>query len=246
LNPLGFVAPAIAIGLGAISIKPQRGLYPVQTPNQVGPPPPPITPQVTIEELHRDELVITNHPVERGAAISDHAFKQPVEVIIRAAWSNSPSSSGGIFGQAVGVAAALLNQPLVGLISAIPQTVAAAGNTLQAAQSMFTGNAVGQVLDVYKKLQDLQSSLTPFTVYTGKRKYDNMLMQALTVLTNVDSENSLMVTVHCKEVIIVDTSLTTLPINPAALTNPAANTPLTSAGKVSPKVVTGVVPPATQ
>lgn len=48
---------------------------------------------VTIEEEHRDELVITDHPVEQGAAISDHAFKRPSEVVIRAGWSASSGNA---------------------------------------------------------------------------------------------------------------------------------------------------------
>lgn len=44
---------------------------------------------VTIEERHEDTLAITTHPVERGANISDHAYKQPAKVTIRCGWSNS-------------------------------------------------------------------------------------------------------------------------------------------------------------
>lgn len=44
---------------------------------------------VTVEEVGRDELVITDHPVEQSADISDHAFKKPVSVTIRCGYSNS-------------------------------------------------------------------------------------------------------------------------------------------------------------
>lgn len=54
-----------------------------------------IIPDIVAEEHHRDQLVITDHPVERGAAISDHAFKLPVEVEMRCGFSNS---SAGIEG----------------------------------------------------------------------------------------------------------------------------------------------------
>jgi len=47
---------------------------------------------VTIEEDHDDELIITQHPVEFGAIISDHAYKKPSEVRIRCAWNNSGST----------------------------------------------------------------------------------------------------------------------------------------------------------
>jgi hypothetical protein len=48
-----------------------------------------IVPQVVIEEKHRDELVITNHPVQNGANITDHAYKNPAMVSLRYGWSNS-------------------------------------------------------------------------------------------------------------------------------------------------------------
>ena len=37
---------------------------------------------VTVEERHIDTLVITSHPVQTGADISDHAYKLPMEVTI--------------------------------------------------------------------------------------------------------------------------------------------------------------------
>jgi hypothetical protein len=52
-----------------------------------------IVPQVVIEEKHRDEMVITNHPVQNGANITDHAYKNPAMLAIRYGWS----SSGALF-----------------------------------------------------------------------------------------------------------------------------------------------------
>lgn len=43
--------------------------------------------EVTIQESGHDDLTVTEHPVERGAPISDHAFKRPATVSIRAGWS---------------------------------------------------------------------------------------------------------------------------------------------------------------
>lgn len=59
-----------------------------------------IVPDVVIQEDHRDELVITDHPVETGATISDHAFKRPVEVEMHCAWSDS---TGGYEGYSIAV-----------------------------------------------------------------------------------------------------------------------------------------------
>lgn len=48
-----------------------------------------ITIPVTFEEAYQDELQITEHPVEKGAEINDHAFKRQPEVVIKCGWSNS-------------------------------------------------------------------------------------------------------------------------------------------------------------
>lgn len=55
-----------------------------------------LIPDVTVEESHVDTLTITDHPVEQGAPITDHAFSQPAEVSMRCAWSSSRSLSNAI------------------------------------------------------------------------------------------------------------------------------------------------------
>lgn len=49
----------------------------------------PVTVGCTIEEAHQDEMQITEHPVEKGAQINDHAFKLQPEVTIQCGWSNA-------------------------------------------------------------------------------------------------------------------------------------------------------------
>lgn len=52
-----------------------------------------LVPHVTVEEVYRDEVITTDHPVETGAAISDHAFKRPSSIEIRCGWSNGTARS---------------------------------------------------------------------------------------------------------------------------------------------------------
>jgi hypothetical protein len=52
-------------------------------------------PDVVIEESHEDSLEITEHPVEQGAAISDHAFLKPRTLTIRGGASDSTSGVEG-------------------------------------------------------------------------------------------------------------------------------------------------------
>lgn len=82
----------------------------------------------------------------------------------------------------------------------------------------------------YQAFLALQASLTPFQVITGKRVYTNMLIKRLSVTTTEATENSLMMTVECQEIILVTTQTVTVP--PAAnMTNPASNAASTPQGQ---------------
>ena len=48
-----------------------------------------VTFDVVVEEQHEDTLEITEHPVEHGANISDHAYRNPCKVVIKGASSES-------------------------------------------------------------------------------------------------------------------------------------------------------------
>lgn len=56
---------------------------------------------VTVEEKHKDELKITEHPTETGAPISDHAYKEPPEVTMKVGWSESAGKLNGFLGDTV-------------------------------------------------------------------------------------------------------------------------------------------------
>lgn len=43
---------------------------------------------ITIEESSADEMEITQHPVQQGAAITDHAYSKPSSVDISVQWSD--------------------------------------------------------------------------------------------------------------------------------------------------------------
>jgi hypothetical protein len=114
--------------------------------------------EVTIEENGTDDVTITEHPVEQGAPIADHAFKRPSTVTIKAGWS-------------------------------------VRGSYDLSAES-----------GVYGLLLSWQAALRPFDVITGKRKYTNMLIERLSVITDEKSEYALMADIVCRQVIIVATA----------------------------------------
>lgn len=51
------------------------------------------TAQVTVSEQHADTVRPTEHPVERGAQITDHAIKEPARLTLTVGWSNSGAES---------------------------------------------------------------------------------------------------------------------------------------------------------
>lgn len=116
-----------------------------------------IIPDVVIEEQHHDELIITEFPVEDGAAITDHAYKRPAALAMRCGFSDS------------------------------------------------TAATVGYAEAVYAEMLALQNSRRPFSVTTGKRMYNDMLISSLDTVTDQHSEHSLMVVVGLREVRITST-----------------------------------------
>jgi hypothetical protein len=62
---------------------PTRSIGPDQTTSVIKP----FQANVTIEEILTDKLEITDHPVQQGANISDHAIKLPSIVVIRALYT---------------------------------------------------------------------------------------------------------------------------------------------------------------
>lgn len=59
-----------------------------------------LIPHISTQEVHRDELQITQHPVETGTPVTDHAFPMPYTVEMHVGWSNSTARTSG-FVQAV-------------------------------------------------------------------------------------------------------------------------------------------------
>lgn len=50
---------------------------------------------VTVREIHDDELGVSENPVEQGADITEHAFKKPARLRVLCAYSNSSPQADG-------------------------------------------------------------------------------------------------------------------------------------------------------
>lgn len=124
-----------------------------------------LTFDVTIEEQHSDEAEITEHPVEQGAAITDHAFVKPATLTIRGGQSDSGGTS--------------------------------------------TGDR--RSVEAYEALLKLYRDREPFTVVTGKRTYENMLVKSISATTDQDTEHALAFTCELREILLARVQTVAVP-----------------------------------
>lgn len=171
---LGIALAALQYGYSALVATQKRSLGPLKG-------------YVVFEEIHSDELEITDHPIEQGAKVSDHAYKRPAELTLKVGWSNSPMDGGLLSG-----------------VKGLANTVSIATGGLA---SNILGTSSNQVAEIYQQLLKLQESREPFEVFTGKRFYENMLVKSLVVTTDKQSEHILSVTAQLKQVVRVKTTL---------------------------------------
>lgn len=200
---------AVAVGQIALQLltsKPRRGfLDPVAGTLFI--------PDATIEEVHTDELDVTEHPVEQGATISDHAFKRPSDLVITAGWSDSPNNSGPLnqlLGAAANTGGAL--QAIIGAAELVGGVVSLLGSGPGASPSQ----------KAYWQLLDMQTNRFLFTVYTGKRTYRNMIIKRLSATTDQRTENSVIVRITCKQILMAQTQTVTVP-DASVMANPEQN-----------------------
>jgi hypothetical protein len=206
MSLVGNVVSAGQILIQLLTNKPKRGFLD-QTDGSM------FIPDATIEEVHSAELDITDHPVEQGTSISDHAFKRPEELIVTAGWSDSPNNSGlqnQIIGAAANSSPAL--KAIIGAAEAVNGVVNLFGSNGQASPSKAA----------YLKLLDIQANRFLFTIFTGKRVYRNMIVKSLSTTTDAKTENSLIIRIGCRQILMAQTQTVTVP-DSANMKNPEQN-----------------------
>lgn len=70
------------------------------------------------------------------------------------------------------------------------------------------GKAPKTLTDYYQAFLDIQTKSKLINIVTGKRVYNNMVIESIECTTDVDSEELLRLQLRCREVIIVYTSTT--------------------------------------
>lgn len=162
--------------------------------------------QATLEERYTDTLIVTEHPAQIGASITDHSYLRLPEITIKCGWSNSGQ------GVIAGLGSALTS---LGAGNFASQAQASLGvtptpNTTSSIQGgqISTGDYVG---GVYSRLLALQQSGTYFDVQSSLRLYHNMVLTSINVTRDARTSQVLMVQASCRQILVVNVSTAQLP-----------------------------------
>lgn len=195
----------MSVNLAEVTLLGASSLF-LQQSNQIGG----IQVDTTLEETYEDSLEITEHPVEAGAAITDHSFKRPMELVLICGWSDSSAS--GALGLLSGVLAT--QSPVAaGLLGVASAASSLLSNPGAGTSGSFSGGAMAAsdyVAGIYSNLLQLQESRQPISVSSGLRVYDNMLIQSLRVRRDQRTQYVLNVQAVLRQIIIVSTQTATL------------------------------------
>ena len=128
---------------------------------------------VIINESTNDVLTITKQPVQQGASITDHAYKEPTTLSMSISFRDGGFESTSLGG--------------------------------------ITGGGSNTLRQIYQKLLTLQDTRVPFVVNTPKRIYNDMLISAIGLTTDRNTENVLAIQISFQQVIIVQLSVVVVP-----------------------------------
>ena len=201
-NALGFTSAAFQQGLNAVAISPiQRKITDIV--GSDGAAIDDIIAQGVISERHEDQMEVTQHPIETGAPITDHAYVRPAHLVLTLMWSNSPPGARSLGGDIANIAAGVTGQTIVGEVAAVQDAMTYTSNV--------QNSGITNINAAYALLLKLQQTRALFSVITGKRLYKNMIAKSLRTETDYRSADSLSIVVECQQIFLVDSQVVPLP-----------------------------------
>lgn len=166
---------------------------------------------------HDDKAEPTENPVEEGAPIVDHVDVKPAELTLKIFHSETPLSFinqlGGLATAAAGTIADRRAGPFAGAVASV-----GAG----ALFGVLTSAGGSNVKKAYDYLLDTQRRRIPFTVVTGLRRYENMVITSINVNKDPRTGDALDATVMLREIRLVKNERVFVP-NSAASTDTNGN-----------------------
>ena len=128
----------------------------------------------SVSEEHVSIMDVTDNEVEEGVDVTDHARLKPAHLSLECVISDTP-----------------LGYAVIGNIQ----------NVVRSVSTLFGGNS--RSIDAYNDLVALQKTALPFTVYTGLRRYKNMILTELTVPRTAETGGALHFKAVMREIRIV-------------------------------------------
>ena len=142
----------------------------------------------SISETHSSTVDVTEHPVESGFNVSDHARPAPESIQIEAFVSNTPFS---------------IDSPHAGDYTS-PVGITYGWQSLSRGEPDRADIA-------YSALRDLKDLGAIITVVTALRTYEDMIITSLTVPRDADTGNGLRFSISLKQVRVVDAQTAVVP-----------------------------------
>lgn len=122
---------------------------------------------------HQSTVTITQHPVETGAAISDHAYSNPAQLSMQIGMSDVIVPLNDQFGGSSWGQLSLETQTLFN------DTWGVENGQARWTQENAANNPVSRSVTAFQILRQLQDSRLPFQIVTRLYTYQNMLVESL-------------------------------------------------------------------
>lgn len=126
-----------------------------------------------IEEQHRNVIKLTQHPIEYGTQIADHAIRQPLVIRVQGIITNSPS------------------------LKQLGNEIPGYQGYVNTAVESFTN---ARIRTAYKSLIEIQNERRLMILQTGLLNYKNMVLTKVSTPNNI--ENNLMLDMTFTEAIV--------------------------------------------
>ena len=156
----------------------------------------------TLTESHQFETDVVENPVEQGVKITDHIDLKPEQFTLTGVISDTPLDLQASLAGASTAVGALVGKTLAGPIGSFSSIGAGSLINLAAKPDNHMKNT-------FDALRAIQLARVPFSVITGLRKYENMVItSARTMSRDGKSGRSFNFTATLKQVRIVQSQVT--------------------------------------
>lgn len=161
-----------------------------------------------VSEDHGSDVNLTEHPVEDGGNIADHAFIQPISLTLQIVKSNHPLS----FGKSMRNAGVGLLTSLPGVKNEAATAAIMAGMMAGGISLLDSDDQVKPDIAAFQVLQNVQFERKVCKIICELREYTNMLITSIKVPRDAATRQALIATVTFREIRVVKSGEEKIPV----------------------------------